>query len=153
VAQVVGADPGVESTLSYYTTHSPALVSHDGSRTLVVGQLRSMSDADAGTAAKRIQTALAGDRHAVLGGYALASSQPQAQAGADLGRAEMLAFPILFLLSLWVFRGAVAALLPLLVGGTTIVGAFLALRLVALHWDLSIFALNLITGLGLGLAI
>ena len=33
--------------------------------------------------------------------------------GEDLARAEMLAFPIIFLLSLWVFRGVIAALLPL----------------------------------------
>jgi RND superfamily putative drug exporter len=52
-----------------------------------------------------------------------------------------------------VFRGAVAALLPLLVGGVTIVGSFLGLRLVTLETPLSIFALNLVTGMGLGLAI
>src|SRR5260370_1032396 len=70
-----------------------------------------------------------------------------------LARAETLAFPILFLLSLWVFRGVIAALLPPLVGGIVILGAFLVLRgLTNLH-PVSIFALNLATGMGLGLAI
>ena len=67
--------------------------------------------------------------------------------------AEMLAFPILFLLSLLFFRSAVAALLPLLIGGLAIVGTFLLLRLANELVDVSIFALNLTTGLGLGLAI
>ncbi len=153
VAGAVAADPGVKATLTYPATHSPALISRDGTRTLVVGLLRTQSDAEAGKAAKRIQAALASEPRAVVGGAAIAQAQVEAQVTADLGRAEMLAFPILFLLSLWVFRGAVAALLPLLVGGITIVGAFLGLRLVTLHTPLSIFALNLVTGMGLGLAI
>ena len=37
--------------------------------------------------------------------------------GEDLARAELIAFPIIFLLSLWVFRGVIAALLPPLMGG------------------------------------
>ena len=65
----------------------------------------------------------------------------------------MLAFPLLFLLSLLVFRGAIAALLPLFVGLLTIMGTFLGLRLVNEARALSIFALNLAIGLGLGLAI
>ena len=75
------------------------------------------------------------------------------QVSEDLARAEMLAFPLLFLLSLIVFRGAVAALLPLFVGLLTIMGTFLGLRLVNEGVLLSIFALNLTIGLGLGLAI
>jgi RND superfamily putative drug exporter len=66
----------------------------------------------------------------------------------------MLAFPILLLLSFWVFRGLVAAALPLLVGGFAIVLTFLLLRLVdAGIAPLSIFAVNLVTGMGLGLGI
>ena len=66
----------------------------------------------------------------------------------------MIAFPILFLLSLLVFRSAVSALLPLAVGATTILLSFLAIRLVNAHVNpMSIYALNLINGLGLGLAI
>ena len=71
----------------------------------------------------------------------------------DLRTAEMLAFPILFLLSLIFFRSGVAALLPLMIGGLAIVGTFLLLRVANEFVDVSIFALNLTTGLGLGLAI
>ena len=75
------------------------------------------------------------------------------QAESDLRRAEMLAFPLLFLLSLLFFRSLVAALLPLLIGGLAIVGTFLVLRIASEFGSISIFALNLTTGLGLGLAI
>ena len=67
--------------------------------------------------------------------------------------AEMLAFPLLFLLSLLFFRSLVAALLPLMIGGLAIVGTFLILRIASEFGSISIFALNLTTGLGLGLAI
>ena len=75
------------------------------------------------------------------------------QVEADLARAELLAAPLLFLLSLFVFRGFVAALLPLIVGASTIVITFSLLRIVNTIEPMSIFAINLITGAGLGLAI
>jgi uncharacterized membrane protein YdfJ with MMPL/SSD domain len=153
VTQIIAADPGVKGAVNYFNTGSSALVSNDVTETLVIGQLRSMSDTEAGAAGARIQAALAGDPAVKVGGFGLANTQVQAQVSADLAHAEELAFPILFLLSLWVFRGAVAALLPLLVGGVTILGSFLGLRLVTLETPLSIFALNLVTGMGLGLAI
>ena len=71
----------------------------------------------------------------------------------DLARAELLAFPLLFLVSLVVFRGLVAALLPLAVGMTTVLTTFLLMRGVNEVEPMSVFALNLIIGLGLGLAI
>ena len=62
-------------------------------------------------------------------------------------------FPLLLLLSLWVFRGLVAAALPLVVGALTILGTFLGLRIVDEFLGISVFALNLVSALGLGLAI
>ena len=88
-----------------------------------------------------------------VGGYAVAVPQVVDQVSEDLARAELLAFPLLFLLSLIVFRGAIAALLPLFVGLLTIMGTFLGLRIFNEAMLLSIFALNLTIGLGLGLAI
>ena len=89
-----------------------------------------------------------------VGGGELAQEQVGDQVSEDIARAELLAFPILFLLSFFVFRSLVAALLPLAVGGATIMLSFLAMRFVngAIE-PMSIYALNLITGLGLGLAI
>src|SRR5215211_6371550 len=87
-----------------------------------------------------------------VGGPAVASLQISETVAADLGRAEMLAFPLLLLLSLLFFRGR-ATLMPLAVGVTTVLGTFLVLSLVNRVYGLSVFALNLVIGLGLGLAI
>ena len=88
-----------------------------------------------------------------VGGFGPAYQEVNEQVEGDLVKAEIIAFPLLFLVSLWVFRSAVAALLPLLVGGLTIVTSLLVVRGINEFVDISIFALNLITGLGLGLSI
>jgi RND superfamily putative drug exporter len=88
-----------------------------------------------------------------LGGFAVANDQVNAQVSHDLGHAELLAFPLIVLLSLLFFRSAVAALLPPLLGGLAIVTTMFALRVVSSFVDLSVFALNFVTGMGLGLAI
>ena len=71
---------------------------------------------------------------------------------ADLGFAELLAFPLLIVLSILFFRGR-AALMPLAVGVTTVLGTFLVLTGVNHVYGLSIFALNLVIGMCLGLAV
>ncbi len=88
-----------------------------------------------------------------VGGNAAADAAVNTTVQEDLRRAELLAFPLLFLLSFWFFRSLVASLLPLLVGGLAIVFTFLGLRIASEAMSLSVFALNLVTGLGLGLAI
>ena len=88
-----------------------------------------------------------------LGGGAIASRQVTAAIQRDLRRAELIAFPLVLLLSFWVFRGFVAAFLPPLVGAGAIALTFLGLRIAVEVHPLSVFALNLVTGLGLGLAI
>ncbi len=127
------------------------LVARELRATYVAAYLR--SGADQGEAGERITEELAGIDGVTVGGYAVAVPQVSDQVSEDLARAETLAFPLLFLLSLIVFRGAVAALLPLFVGLLTIMGTFLGLRIVNEGVLLSIFALNLTIGLGLGLAI
>jgi uncharacterized membrane protein YdfJ with MMPL/SSD domain len=88
-----------------------------------------------------------------VGGGAVAFNQVGDQVESDLRRAEILAAPVLLLFSLLVFRSLVAALLPLAVGATTILITFSLLRIVNTFEPMSTFAINLITGLGLGLAI
>ena len=87
-----------------------------------------------------------------VGGGAVSGMQIGETVSEDLGRAEMLALPFLALLSLLFFRGR-AALMPLVVGMTTVLGTFLVLTGVNQIYGLSVFALNLVIGLGLGLAI
>ena len=153
VEATLRSDPSVSRVDGFTNTHSPAFVSNDRESTYLVASITADSLSLSQAAATRIEHTLAGDHRVTVGGAALANLEVQKQVTADLARAEELAFPILFILLLVVFRGPVAALLPLMVGGITIMGAFLGLRLVVFTTDLSIFALNLVTGLGLGLAI
>ena len=96
---------------------------------------------------------LAGEPGVTVGGGVVAFNQVGDQVESDLQRAEMLAAPILLLFSLLVFRSLVAALLPLAVGMATVLLTFSGLRIVNSFEPMSTFAINLTTGLGLGLAI
>lgn len=152
VADGIQADPAAEEVLSYYETRDPDWVSEDGNSTYVIASFK--ADADAGAAAERLREEFADNGSVTLGGGAVVGPQVGETVGRDLARAELLAFPILLLLSFWIFRGFVAALLPLAVGVISIVGTFLGLWVVNEQIaPLSVFALNLVTGLGLGLAI
>jgi RND superfamily putative drug exporter len=149
----IEADPAVAQTSSALTDRRPSspFVSRDRRSSFVAVLTRAGTDSD--DAGIRIDKALNGLPGVSVGGLALAGPIIGDQVSADLAKAEGLAFPLLFILALVVFRGAVAALLPLFVGLLTIMTTFLGLRLVNEATPLSIFALNLAIGLGLGLAI
>jgi uncharacterized membrane protein YdfJ with MMPL/SSD domain len=153
VAAQLRAQPDVARVVSYYDAHDPAMVSRDGRSTYVLGYFKPVSDKAQEDVAKQIEKRFSGQRDVKLGGEAIANAQVNSQVGNDLAHAELLAFPFIFLLSLLFFRSVVAALLPPLLGGLAIVATFFALRVVASFADMSVFALNLVTGLGLGLAI
>ncbi len=153
VAAELGAQPDVARVASFYTTHDPAMVARDGRSTYVVAYFKARSDLQISNDAKLIETRFAAQPDVKLGGDAIANAQVNTQVGNDLAHAELLAFPFIFLLSLLFFRSLVAALLPPLLGGLAILGTFFLLRVVSTFADLSVFALNLTTGLGLGLAI
>jgi RND superfamily putative drug exporter len=138
---------------SYYDSHDPAAVSRDGRSTYVVAYFRPKSDSRLKDDASQLENEFAGQRDVKLGGLEVANAQANTQVGHDLAHAELLAFPLIFLLSLLFFRSLVASLLPPLLGGLAILVTFFALRIVSSFADLSVFALNLVTGLGLGLAI
>lgn len=145
--------PGVETVVSAADGGAAAarFTSTDGTSTYVAATLS--GDADEDAVIETLDERL-GDRDDVrLGGGLLANEQLGEQISEDLGRAEMFAFPILILLSFVFFRGARAALMPLIIGITTIFSTFLVLRGINEVHELSIFCLNLVIGLGLGLAI
>ena len=71
----------------------------------------------------------------------------------DLFVAEAIAIPLTFILLIFVFGAMVASAMPLVVGVSAILGSFFIIFLFTLFTDVSVFALNLITGLGLGLGI
>ena len=146
VAATLRRDPDVASV-------SPAVVSRDRRSSYVAAALKATDDDLRQDAGERIADRFAGEPGVKVGGPAVAQKEINEQVEQDLRTAELYAFPLLFLLSLLFFRSLVAALLPLLVGGLAIVGTFLMLRVASELTSVSIFALNLVTGLGLGLAI
>src|SRR4051794_3171626 len=153
VARRLRAEPDVASAVSFFETRDPAMVSRDRRSTYVVAYFKPRSDRQLEDAAQRIKDRFAGQPDVRLGGEQVADAEANAQVGHDLARAELLAFPLIFLLSLLFFRSLVAGLLPPLLGGLAIVVTFFVLRIVASFVDLSVFALNFVTGMGLGLAI
>ncbi|RDI74248.1 MMPL family [Gaiella occulta] len=136
----IAADPSVALTLV-------------DDRGVVLVFLRSGAGEDSKAAADRLARAFARDANVRLGGGVIASRQVTEAIQRDLRRAELIAFPLVLLLSFWVFRGLVAAFLPPLVGAGAIALTLLGLRVGVEVHPLSVFALNLVTGLGLGLAI
>src|SRR5579863_2712291 len=153
VVRTIAAVPGVAAVTpppAGPASRSSPLVSRDGRSSLIAVTLRSAPDPDAVVSA--ITSALHGRRGVLLGGSDVAGKEISAQAGKDLGFAELLAFPLLAILALLIFRG-VAALAPVAVGGVSVLGSFVILRLVNEALSLSSFALNLVIGLGLGLTV
>ena len=153
VTEELVADPDVARVTGFLGTGSREFLSRDGDSTYLAVSLAATGDKDQQEAADRIREEFSGQDDVGVGGYALAQEQVNQQVEEDLRRAEMLAFPLLFLLSFIFFRSLVASALPLLVGMLAILGTFFLLRVASELGSISIFALNLTTGLGLGLAI
>jgi RND superfamily putative drug exporter len=143
----------VAAVSGYYDTRSPAFVSRDRSSTYFAISLKATDDKELQESGAEIAAELTAHPGVVVGGFAVAQEQVNKQVENDLKMAELIAFPLLFLLSLLFFRSLVASVLPLMIGGLAIVGTFLILRLASEFGSISIFALNLTTALGLGLAI
>ena len=119
--------------------------------------LAEVSRLDEKEAAESLERAVADDpqlRDAVaLGGPTVANTQIAELSSTDLARAEAIAFPIMAILLFLFFRGLIAAALPLL--GALVVSSFalFGMRLLVEAVDLSVFSLNLLLALSLGLSI
>ena len=132
-----------------------SLIARDGESLAVTGYL-STDDAEeaGGIAAEGVAPiAASSSLDVAVGGFAAGFDETNDQTREDLTKAELIAFPILALLLLFVFRGVVAAAIPLLMGVISIIGTLLVLRVMAGLTDTSLFALNIATGLSLGLAV
>lgn len=154
-AELAGAD-GVASAVSYWSLGSPPpLRSLDGDLALVFATLEG-DQGEVVTRAGELAEEFAGSRGAVevlAGGVAPFFSEVQETLERDLTRAELIAFPVTAVLLIIIFGTVVAALLPLMIGAFAIVSTFLVLQVLSGITEVSIFSLNLTTGLGLGLAI
>ena len=148
--------PEVASVTSYYSTHSQRFLSRDGHETFAIVQLASTDQTVKAEQYKTLAPHLVSPSPAVdvsVGGAQAVNAAVNAQVSADLERAEAITFPLVGILLLIVFASLVAAGLPLLIGGIAILGAFAILRFLTGVTDISIFAINVVTVLGLGLAI
>jgi uncharacterized membrane protein YdfJ with MMPL/SSD domain len=148
VAQTARGVGGVARVQLPLPGRPSSLVSRDGHQTLVAISLT--AGADSGAVVDQLSARLPHD--VLLGGGDVAGQQISSEASKDLGFAELIAFPLLTLISLLIFRG-VAALLPMAVGGLSVLGTFVVLALINMQLSLSNFALNLVIGIGLGLAV
>jgi uncharacterized membrane protein YdfJ with MMPL/SSD domain len=134
---------------------SSPVIADDGRSLVISGHLATQdAEDDGGAAAEDATDRLDSDELTVgIGGFAPSFNEVNDQTREDLNKAELIAFPILALLLLLVFRSVVAAAIPLLIGGISILGTFMVLRVMSELVDTSVFALNIATGLSLGLAV
>jgi len=132
-----------------------ALVARDGTSLIVAASLSTQDiESDGGVAAEDAKRRIGASPLDVgMGGFGVSFNEVNDETRADLTRAEIIAFPILTILLLLVFRGMVAAAIPLLLGVISILGTYLMLRIMAGVVDTSLFALNIATALSLGLAV
>ena len=146
---------GVESALNYYMLGSPPqLKSEDGKLIYLLVDLD--NSANQAPIVKQIVDDYTGDYRGAevhVSGFGAVTKAINEQIESDIIRAEIVAVPIVIILLLFVFGSLVAAGLPLFVGGLAIVGSFFVIWVASQFTDVSIFSLNLITGLGLGLGI
>ncbi|MCU1450359.1 MAG: Integral rane protein, partial [Acidimicrobiales bacterium] len=156
LTQELASQPGVEQAASYWSLGAaPPLRSKDGTSALVFARIPGNQNHQ-NTVMKALSPRFTREDGVVqvrVGGFAEVFRQVTSQVQDDLKKAEFIAIPLSMILLLFVFRGAVASALPLAVGGLAVVGTMLVLRIIAATTEVSVFSLNLTTGMGLGLGI
>jgi RND superfamily putative drug exporter len=149
----LNGQPNVGKISTFYSTGAPVFVSNDHTSTYAAVGLEGDDDVQLQNMA-RLRPLLTSDTLQVqLGGYPPISEEINALVQHDLARAETLSFPIVFVLLVIIFGSLLAAALPLFIGGFAILGAFLLLQITTNFADVSVYAVNIVTMLGLGLAI
>jgi len=155
VAAALANEADVTDVVSYFDTGAPGLRSANGTEGLVLAHIVG-DEAQVTVRAIDLVDRYAGDREAVTvlgGGQAGINHDVTSQVTRSLAIAEAIAVPLTLLLLLFAFGSMVSALLPLAVGGVAILGTFAELFVLGSVTDVSIFAINLTTALGLGLGI
>jgi len=146
---------GVKTVTSYYSLGRPAtLKSTDGMAVYFFAKFE--DSAKAAEVSKNIQDNIGGNNYGAtiyVAGWGPITSEINHVIEGDLTRAESVALPLTLLLMIFVFGSVVAAGLPLMIAGLTILGSFFFIWLSSLLTDTSTFSVNLVTGLGLGLGI
>ncbi|MGC5361705.1 MMPL family transporter [Streptomyces sp. DT24] len=149
------AEKGITGVGSYWRTRAPSLRSEDGHQAVIAARIEG-HDKELGETLDRVAPRYRGAHGPVtvsIGGPVAVRHEMQTIIQDDLLRAEMIAMPVTLVLLVMVFGSAIAALLPLGVGIVAILGTNAVLRGITEFTDVSVFAQNLTTALGLGLAI
>ena len=148
---------GVEQVESFWTSDQlgAALQSKDGRKALIRAQLAGDDNelADRGRALAAQFGGTHGPLHVEATGYAVLLAETEDIAKQDLVKSEVIAIPLTFIALFLIFRGLVAALIPVGIGVLSIVGTTFVMRVLGEITDVSIFAINLASALGLALAI
>lgn len=148
---------GVESTLSYWSAGGAAsLKSNDGNSAFLFIYSKSLEWADVESLGEVVGKKYDGQYENLriyASGTGVFASAINKKIADDIKLSEAVSIPLTFLLLIFVFGGLVASGMPLLVGISAILGSFLVMYIITFFTGVSIFALNLITGLGLGLGI
>ena len=155
--QEIKSIPGVESTLSYWSAGgAPSLKSIDGNSAFLFIYSKSVDWEDIESLGEQVGKKYDGNYENLriyASGTGVFASAINKKIADDIKLSEAISIPLTFILLVFVFGGLVASGMPLLVGVSAILGSFLVMYLLTLFTGVSIFALNLITGLGLGLGI
>ena len=154
----VSKEKNIESIVSYWSSGNPTeLKSKDGNAGLALVYFnKNISESESAATAAHIQETYdkaTGSNRTYVGGLEVLYHAINSQIKTDLTKAESIAIPLNILMLFIVFGAAIAAGLPMIVALGSITGSFFVIYLITRVTDVSIFALNLITGLGLGLGI
>ena len=153
----VRTESSAESVLSYWSSGgAPSLKSKKGTSAFIFVYLKSNDFTEIDKLGGIYQEKYDGNYKGLnvyASGGAVFANAINGRIQDDLKLSEAVSIPLTFLLLLFVFGAMAASAMPLVVGITAILGTFFAMYLLTLITDVSIFALNLTTGLGLGLGI
>jgi RND superfamily putative drug exporter len=154
LADRLATEPEVSSVVSYWEIKAPSLRSDDGQMALIAARITGNAS-EIEDAAERLAPLYEGEHGTVdvgIGGLAQVNNELNDTTREDILLAETIGVPLVALVLIIVLRGVFAALLPLVVGIASVIGTNAALKLISQFTDVSIFSLNLATGLSLGLA-
>lgn len=150
-------ESGVGSTLSYWSAGgAPTLKSSDSNSAFLFIYSEDVEWDNVQSLGKRIQEKYEGsfeNLNIYASGTGVFAHAINTKIADDLKLSEAISIPLTFILLVFVFGGLVASSMPLLVGVSAILGSLFVIYLLTLFTGVSVFALNLITGLGLGLGI
>ncbi|ORT60042.1 MMPL family transporter [Streptomyces sp. CB03238] len=155
LAERLAFEESVVGVVSYWQTGLADLRSRDGRQAVIAARIDGGEDW-ARDELERLAPHFRGEQGDLtvrISGSLAVQNEIESTVAADLTRSELLALPLTLAVLVWVFGGVVAASLPVLVGLATVLGTGAVLRLVTGFTEVSVFAQNLTTALGLGLAI